>query len=107
MPQPRPMPTGGDGMATPRMTPRVPGSADLARMTPRVPAGAGDMTARRMAAAADANGGGGKSPQITIAQLLPLAPDQLMKLAKKLVHLSVMLEQDTVVSDTAYPTFAR
>jgi hypothetical protein len=37
----------------------------------------------------------------------PLSTQTLSYLSKKLVHLSVMLEQDTVLSDTAYPTFAR
>ena len=48
-----------------------------------------------------------KSPSITQQQLSPLKTEQISYLAKKLVHLSVMLEQDTVLGDTAYPTFAR
>ena len=31
--------------------------------------------------------------------------DQFIYLTKKLVHLSVLLEQDTVSEDTRYPTF--
>ena len=89
---------------TPRLTPRVPGGADLVKLTPRVPSG-GDMTPRRRAA--DGNGATPKSPQITTQQLSPLSTQTLSYLSKKLVHLSVMLEQDTVLSDTAYPTFAR
>jgi len=107
MPQPPPLPSlqspFGDSPATPRLTPRVPGANDVAKLTPRVPSG-GDMTARRLAG--DSNGAP-KSPQITPQQLSPLSTRTLSSLSKKLVHLSVMLEQDTVLSDTAYPTFAR
>ena len=63
----------------------------------------GDMTARRMMAM---DGNAPKSPQITKEQLSPVKAATLSYLSKKLVHLSVMLEQDTVLSDTAYPTFA-
>ena len=114
MPQPAsPMPSMAspfrDAPVTPRMTPRVPGSQEVrAVMTPRVPrsASGGDMTARRlMAESPGANGASPKSPSITKQQLTPLSTEKLSQLAKKLVHLSVMLEQDTVLSDTAYPTF--
>ena len=98
-------PFGDGSVTTPRLTPRVPGNADVAKLTPRVPSG-GDMTARRLAA--ESNGGGApKSPQITKDQLSPIATQTLSYLSRKLVHLSVMLEQDTVLSDTAYPTFTR
>ena len=96
----------GDVPVTPRLTPRVPGNMDVAKvMTPRVPSGnfGGDMTARRMMAM---DGNAPKSPQITKEQLSPVKAATLSYLSKKLVHLSVMLEQDTVLSDTAYPTFA-
>ena len=99
----------GEVPVTPRLTPRVPGAGDIAsgRMTPRVPSG-GDMTARRLAGLdLGSNGATPKSPQITPQQLSPLSTKNLSYLSKKLVHLSVMLEQDTVLSDTAYPTFAR
>ena len=43
----------------------------------------------------------------TAQQLSPVSSEMLSKLSKKLVHLSVMLEQDTVLSDTSYPTFQR
>ena len=98
----------GDVPVTPRLTPRVPGNMDVAKvMTPRVPSGSfgGDMTARRMMAL-DSQKNVPKSPQITTQQLSPLKAETLSYLSKKLVHLSVMLEQDTVLSDTAYPTFA-
>jgi len=93
---------------TPRMTPRVPNSLEVnkAVMTPRVPtSGGGDMTARRLGAADSAPRS--SSPAITKTQLSPLSTQTLSYLSKKLVHLSVMLEQDTVVADTSYPTFAR
>ena len=114
MPQPMsPMPSlsspFGDAPITPRMTPRVPGSSEVrAVMTPRVPrsASGGDMTARRLMGE-QMNGTPPKSPSITQQQLSPLKTEQISYLAKKLVHLSVMLEQDTVLGDTAYPTFAR
>ena len=35
----------------------------------------------------------------------PLPRETLSALSKKLVHLSIMLEQDTVADDTRYPTF--
>ena len=112
------------------MTPRVPNSTEVGRvMTPRVPSShGGDATARRFAA--EANGGKPASPSITHSQLSPLKASELSYLAKKLVHLSVMLEQarriyvymcggayahvvylsvmleqDTVGDDTRYPTF--
>lgn len=94
---------------TPRMTPRVPHSNDVRNvvMTPRVPSGGGgDMTARRLAAADSQFGGQPPSPSITTQQLSPLSTKTLSYLSKKLVHLSVMLEQDTVLGDTSYPTFA-
>ena len=89
----------GDAPITPRLTPRVPGKTDVV-MTPRVPSGhgGGDMTARRLMA--DSPGAVPKSPQITQEQLSPIPSQALSKMCKKLVHLSVMLEQDTVVSDT-------
>ena len=113
-PQPTPPPLSmqssnspfGEAPITPRLTPRVPGAGDMAKMTPRVPtSGGGDMTARRLMA--ESMGSTPKSPQITTQQLSPLSTKTLSYLSKKLVHLSVMLEQDTLVSDTAYPTFAR
>ena len=88
------------------MTPRVPNSNDVARMTPRVPASrGGDMTARRLMQSDAATTPTKASPSITEKQLSPLSTATLSYLSKKLVHLSVMLEQDTVLSDTAYPTF--
>ena len=100
---------------TPRMTPRVPSSVEVGRMTPRVPSshGAGDATARRLAAEAHHANGNGTSRKpsapmvITKKQLTPLTSESLSYLAKKLVHLSVMLEQDTVSDDTRYPSFHR
>jgi len=100
--------TADGSPTTPRMTPRVPHSNDVRNgiLTPRVPtASTGDMTARRLAAS-DALGAQPPSPSITQQQLSPLPTHTLSYLSKKLVHLSVMLEQDTVLSDTAYPTFA-
>ena len=85
------------------MTPRVPGQGDVAKMTPRVPS-SGGMTPRR---SVETPNGTPKSPQITTQQLSPLSTKTLSYLSKKLVHLSVMLEQDTVLSDTAYPAFHR
>jgi hypothetical protein len=80
---------------------QVPNSAEVAKMTPRVPS-SGDMTARRLAAADSPMVA---SPSITQTQLSPLSTQTLSYLSKKLVHLSVMLEQDTVLSDTSYPSF--
>ena len=121
MPQPvSPMPSMQSPFAdvpnTPRLTPRVPGMREVQQtmLTPRVPSSysGGDLTARRLAAEAAAQQHGASpktpsSPAITTQQLSPLSTKEIGRLAKKLVHLSVMLEQDTVLSDTAYPTFHR
>ena len=98
------------------ITPRVPSSAEVGKimLTPRVPTshGTGDATARRLAAeaASMSRSPGAKppvSPSITKKQLTPVSREDLSYLAKKLVHLSVMLEQDTVADDTKYPAFHR
>ena len=77
-------------------------------LTPRVPkSGGGDMTARRLTSESPHGSLGSqpRSPSIMKEQLSPLPRDTLTSLSKKLVHLSIMLEQDTVLSDTSYPSF--
>tara|TARA_B110001452_G_scaffold67890_1_gene54659 strand:- start:4789 stop:6057 length:1269 start_codon:yes stop_codon:yes gene_type:complete len=92
---------GGAGGMTPRMTPRVPNSGDVApKMTPRMPLGSnqsgrnGSSTAR-----------GGENIVIRPEQVATLSRDTLRFLTKKLVHLTVLLEQDTVADDAKYPSF--
>merc|ERR1712167_523770 len=46
------------------------------------------------------------TPPITAARMGEVGASDLTFLAKKLVHLSILLEQDTVCTDTAYPSFA-
>ena len=93
---------GGAGGMTPRMTPRVPNSGDVApKMTPRMPLGSnqsgrnGSSTAR-----------GSENIVIRPEQVATLSRDTLRFLTKKLVHLTVLLEQDTVSEDVSYPKFA-
>ena len=78
-----PTPRGGG-----RMTPRVPHAGDV-KMTPRGPA--------QSAPGADL--------VIAAKQVATLGADSMLYLTKKLVHLALTLEQDTVAEDTAYPSF--
>ena len=87
------------------MTPRVPNQIEV-KMTPRAPSGG--LTPRRPAPISSEQSSPSKlplSPSITKAQMSPLPRETLSALSKKLVHLSIMLEQDTVADDTRYPTF--
>ena len=90
---------GGSG----GMTPRVPNGGDVApKMTPRMPIG----------------GHGAHRPGFTPRGSKPSEPavlrpeqvatldrDTMRLLTKKLVHLTVLLEQDTVADDAKYPSF--
>ena len=89
------------GGATPRMTPRVPNAGEVSqRLTPRAP---NPATPQRAAYR-------GKAQNIEISpehvkQMGSLDRDKMLYLSKKLVHLSILLEQDTVVEDFKYPSF--
>ena len=92
----------GGGGGTARMTPRVPNGGDVApKMTPRMPqnGGRGNSTAR--------GGTAGAEGPIVVRpeQVATLSRDVLRFLTKKLVHLTVLLEQDTVADDAKYPSF--
>mmetsp|Transcript_32035 Transcript_32035/g.77741 ORF Transcript_32035/g.77741 Transcript_32035/m.77741 type:complete len:699 (-) Transcript_32035:188-2284(-) len=92
----------GGGAVTPRtgvrMTPRVPGAAAVAqRMTPRVPQG---FPPSHLSGAEVA-----ESPPLSAEKLMSVHMDAFAYLTKKLVQLSVLLEQDTIAEDTRYPTF--
>ena len=85
-------PTGG--AVTPRsgvlITPRVPGSSDVAqRMTPRVPKGMG-LPELNLSAEVTA------TPPVSPEKMMTVKMDAFAYLTKKLVHLSVLLEQDTI-----------
>jgi len=43
--------------------------------------------------------------EISPTQIGALERDKMLYLAKKLVHLSILLEQDTVTEDFKYPSF--
>ena len=49
--------------------------------------------------------GKGRQYEISPSACASLKRDEMLYLAKKLVHLSILLEQDTVVDDFAYPSF--
>ena len=42
---------------------------------------------------------------VSLVQMGSLERDKMLYLAKKLVHLSILLEQDTVTEDFKYPSF--
>ena len=94
---------GGGGGGTARMTPRVPNGGDIApKMTPRMPVGGHGahrpgFTPR------------GSKPSEPVVlrpeQVATLDRDTMKFLTKKLVHLTVLLEQDTVADDAKYPSF--
>ena len=88
------------GGGTARMTPRVPNNGDVApKMTPRMPIGGHrpGFTPR------------GSKPSEPVVlrpeQVATLDRDTMKFLTKKLVHLTVLLEQDTVADDSKYPSF--
>ena len=101
---PKPRQRGG-GMtnrsgSTARMTPCVPNSGDVApKMTPRMPLGGNrpGFTPR----------GAKPSEPVVLRpeQVATLDLDTMRFLTKKLVHLTVLLEQDTVADDAKYPSF--
>lgn len=88
------------GGGTARMTPRVPNSGDVApKMTPRMPLGGG------RAGSGTARGGAAEPVVLKPEQVATLDRDKIKFLTKKLVHLTVLLEQDTVADDAKYPSF--
>ena len=93
----------GGGGGTARMTPRVPNGGDVApKMTPRMPIGG--HGAHR--AGFTPRGSKPSEPVVlTPEQVAILDRDTMKFLTKKLVHLTVLLEQDTVADDAKYPSF--
>jgi len=94
------------GAVTPRtgvrMTPRVPGSSDVAtKMTPRVPSAPGAAGLSELSLTAEVTA----TPPVSPEKMMTVQVDAFAYLTKKLVHLSVLLEQDTISDDTKYPTF--
>ena len=106
-----PMSQRGGG-ATPRMTPRVPLAGEVSsRLTPRAPSGgthgSGGASGRNSQRATPSayRGGNGRTYDINQSQIGSLPTEKMVYLAKKLVHLSILLEQDTVTEDFKYPSF--
>ena len=93
-------PTNRGAPLSQRMTPRVPNAGEVSsRLTPRRPNSnggqVGHATGRVASHRAPAYRGaaGGKSFDISPAQMGLLERDKMLYLAKKLVHLSILLEQ--------------
>jgi len=95
----------GDGMT--RMTPRVPLAGDVSKttMTPRGGGAAVHASGRSSSRTPAYRGSNGRQYEISPVKIGALERDKMLYLAKKLVHLSILLEQDTVVDDFAYPSF--
>ena len=99
------------GQASARMTPRVPLPGEVSsRLTPRAPHshGSGGASSQQRAMTTPAYrgvGGNGRAYEISPSQMGSLERDKMLYLAKKLVHLSILLEQDTVTDDFKYPSF--
>lgn len=96
------------GAMSQRMTPRIPnaGEVSLRLTTPRAPKGSpGSATGRSSFRTPAYRGGVGKNYDISPVAMGSLERDKMLYLAKKLVHLSILLEQDTVTEDYKYPSF--
>ena len=95
------------------MTPRVPLAGDVSsRLTPRAPSSrggaggvAGSRSSRNQTPSAYRGLGNGRQAQINPSQMGKLPRELMLPLTKKLVHLSILLEQDTVTEDFKYPSF--
>ena len=88
------------GQATPRMTPRVPHAGEVSsRLTPRMPLnGGGGGSGRSSHRSGEgshrpAYRGNGRVYEINPKTMSTLERDKMLYLAKKLVHLSILLEQ--------------
>ena len=102
------------GAQTPRMTPRVPLAGEVSsRLTPRAPGNSGaggggggsGRSSSRTTHPTAYRGGNGRVYEINPTTMGALERDKMLYLAKKLVHLSILLEQDTVTDDHQYPSF--
>jgi hypothetical protein len=98
------------GQLSSRMTPRVPLAGEVSsRLTPRMPHAGGVASSGRGASSRSTpsayRGGPGRAYQINPTLMGALERDKMLYLAKKLVHLSILLEQDTVTEDFKYPSF--
>jgi len=100
------------GVGTARLTPRMPPPQQSAR--PRVPLGGVGNVANALGTprgfrgmkASAANSDAGATTRITPSDMCKVDAGSMAYLAKKLFNLSVLLDQDTVSDDCAYPTFA-
>ena len=99
------------GQASARMTPRVPLPGEVSsRLTPRGPHSNGGTPSSQQQRAMTTPayrgvGGNGRAYDVSPVQMGSLERDKMLYLAKKLVHLSILLEQDTVTEDFKYPSF--
>ena len=90
--------------------PRVPLAGEVNnRLTPRAPKSGQEASSGRGSSSRSTpsayRGGSGRVFEINISQMGSLERDKMLYLAKKLVHLSILLEQDTVTDDFKYPSF--
>lgn len=97
----RAMTGGSSTSAPPRMTPRVPTAGDTAAKMEQIttPRGIQMQTPRAPPFVAPL------AEPITPARMMGANAPDLTFLTKKLIQLSILLEQDTVATDTAYPSF--
>ena len=113
-----PWDTGGpmSARAGGRMTPRVPLAGAVSGqggLAPRAPHNGGSGSSRGGGSSRHGahgtptayRGGLVKQYSIDTTALGSLPKEKMFFLAKKLVHLSILLEQDTVTEDFRYPSF--
>ena len=102
-------PQSARGGTTARMTPRVPMAGEVSsRLTPRAPHHGGAVSNRGSSSRVTPSayrGGNSRAYEVSPSQMGGLERDKMLYLAKKLVHLSILLEQDTVQDDFKYPSF--
>ena len=78
------------------------------RLTPRAPHHGGAVSNRGSSSRVTPSayrGGNSRAYEVSPSQMGGLERDKMLYLAKKLVHLSILLEQDTVQDDFKYPSF--
>ena len=99
--------TSRDGSMTQRMTPRVPrvGAVAEPKLTPRVPRRRTTEGAENLPPRAAEGRSGAPVGGVSLPQLLKMDNQSISYLARKLINLSTLLNQDTVSNDRHYPSF--